>query len=109
MEKNQRVYGRTLYDVIEEHPKGAFFIFLLSLVVVITLIILNIPFKIGKFEVGVKKEIVRDTILNHDTIFVTKFITKETRSQKADTQTTINVKSYNQKGGQTANQITNNN
>jgi predicted RND superfamily exporter protein len=109
MTNKQKNYGRTLYDVIAEYPKTTFFVILLLLLLVIALIFLKIPFKAGNFEFGERKEQKHDTLTKHDTIFVTKYITVRKSNEKADTQTTISVKSYNQKGGQTANQITNNN
>lgn len=60
--KNDKKYGRTFFDLIGEHPRKTFFIFLSILIVAIFLIIFKIPFKVGNIEVGDKKQIIYDTI-----------------------------------------------
>lgn len=62
--KQNKTYGRTFFDLIGEHPKKFFFIFLFILGVAILLIIFRIPFKVGNVEVG------KDTIVKHDTVVI---------------------------------------
>ncbi len=75
-ENNDKKYGRTLFDVIAEHPKVTFYFFL-SLVVVIlvvasALVISGVRFKVGNLEIGGDVKTVPDTVFisKTDTQFV---------------------------------------
>ena len=62
MGDKQKNVGRNFFDVISEHPKMTFVIFLLILFIAISLIFLKIPFKIGSLEVNPKEMTASDTI-----------------------------------------------
>lgn len=64
---NDKKYGRTFFDLIAEHPKPTFFIFLTILLIAIALIIFRVPFKVGNVEVGDNKTVLHDTILKTKT------------------------------------------
>lgn len=70
---NDKKVGRTFFDLIADHPKPTFFIFLTLLLIAILLIILQVPFKVGNLEVGESKlSVIHDTII--ETRTVTKYI-----------------------------------
>ncbi|PJJ10303.1 hypothetical protein CLU83_3705 [Flavobacterium sp. 1] len=73
-DNNEKKYGRTLFDVIAEHPKWTVYIFAILVVTIILLAFLRVPIKIGDFEVGQNKSVIHDTILKTkvDTLFVEK-------------------------------------
>ena len=64
---NDKKYGRTFFDLIAEHPKPTFFIFLTILLIAIALIIFGIPFKVGNVQVGDNKPVLHDTIVKTKT------------------------------------------
>jgi hypothetical protein len=63
MTDNDKKYGRTLFDLIAEHPKKTFFIFLFILLIAIVLIIFRIPLKLGSVEIGSDYKIIHDTFI----------------------------------------------
>jgi hypothetical protein len=66
MGNKEKNVGRNFFDVISEHPKMTFIIFLLILFIAIGLIFLKIPFKIGSLEVNPKEITASDTIKQVD-------------------------------------------
>jgi hypothetical protein len=66
-EVTDKKYGRTFFDLIAEHPKFTFFTFLGIIVIVIVLMFLRIPFKIGNVEFGNEESAIHDTIINTKT------------------------------------------
>ena len=73
-ENNQKKYGRNFFDVIAEHPKWTFYIFLIIVLLVVLFAFLKVPIKIGDFEIGQNKSIIHDTVIKTkiDTEFVEK-------------------------------------
>jgi hypothetical protein len=71
---NNKKYGRTFFDLIAEHPRPTFYVFLVILLIAIALIIFRIPFKVGNVEVGDNKSLLRDTIvrIRTDTLYIDK-------------------------------------
>lgn len=74
IENNEKKYGRTLFDVIAEHPKWTFYIFLILVTLIMLLAFLSVPIKIGNFEIGQNKSVIHDTIVKTkiDTQFIEK-------------------------------------
>lgn len=68
---NNKKVGRTFFDLIADHPKPTFFIFLALLLIAVLLIIFRVPFKVGNLEVGENKPLVV-----HDTIVKTRTVTQ---------------------------------
>ncbi len=99
---NEKKYGRTFFDLIAEHPKPTFFIFLAVLLFAVALIIFGIPFKVGSVEVGEKKSILHDTTVKTKTD--TQYIEKSPISIKpipTTTQTKNPAKKISVKMGDT--------
>jgi hypothetical protein len=73
-DNNEKKYGRTLFDVIAEHPKWTVCIVVILVITIILLAFLRVPVKIGDFEVGQNESVIHDTILKTkiDTLFVEK-------------------------------------
>lgn len=73
-DNNEKKYGRTLFDVIAEHPKWTVCIVVILVITIILLAFLRVPVKIGSFEVGQNKSVIHDTILKTkiDTLFIEK-------------------------------------
>lgn len=69
---NDKKYGKTFFDIISEHPKPSFFILITIIAILLILILLKVPFKIGTFEMGNNNPIVHDTVVKIKT--VTQFI-----------------------------------
>lgn len=108
MVNNNERTGRTFFDLIADHPKKTFFLVLFLLVGII-LLGQSKHLKFGPVEIG-DKEIIHDTVIRtiHDTILSTKYITKYKSEPTNNKEVKADVTSYDQKGGQTANQINNN-
>ena len=101
-ESNDKKYGRTFFDLIAEHPKPTFFIFLTIILIAIALIIFGIPFKVGNLEVGDNKPILHDTIV--ETKIDTQYINKSPiviKSAPITRQTKDPTKSISVKSGDT--------
>lgn len=96
--------GRTAYDVIGENPWMAFIIILTILLIALFLASKNVPIKIGNIQIGRTEVYIHDTIIKpkYDTVYIQE--NNEKLNAKKDA---IKVQSFDQKGGQTANNIDN--
>lgn len=72
MVDNEKRYGRTVWDVISEHPKLTVLIFLIIILVIAVLIYLGFHFKYGNLEVGQNPKPIHDTLITTkvDTQFI---------------------------------------
>ena len=96
--------GRTAYDTIAENPWKIFILILIIFLIILFLVSKNVPVKIGNIQIGKIEIYVHDTVFKHkyDTIYIQS--NNEKLNAKKDA---IKVQSFNQRGGQTANEIDN--
>lgn len=85
MNKNEeKKYGRTIFDLIAEHPKYTLAILIILFLTVILFALLKIPMKMGELEVGEKPKVTHDTIVK--TTIDTQWVKVEPQSIKTDSR-----------------------
>lgn len=129
MDKDSKPHGRTLFDLIAEHPKRVLtgFILIVFTVIIVVYILVKNKYDVTTPYASIKaakdatsiKQVDKNQIHKLDSLDVKlrktknpyRALTKSTISAKNANikQPTISVTSSNQSGGQTAYQITNNN
>jgi uncharacterized protein YxeA len=96
--------GRNAYDAIVENPWKVFMLILTILLIVLFLASRSVPIKIGSIQIGKTEVYIHDTVIKtkYDTVYI-----QQNNEQLNAKNNAIKVQSFNQKGGQTANEIDN--